>query len=213
MKFEYRTEPVRQALVLTAVCVLAALLINLPLIQVSLLAAAAGPAVWMLIQVLRRGHGLQVCDDHLLIQNPLLRRARRIQYSAVCGYAATRSGGLAVAYEKPPRPPQGQVDSKPLALTDLRPESYTTRPRYGLAVTSPLYHTDNLIASLAERMGNRPASDQPFSADDIMAWARRKRVRNFILIVLAVLGTPLYVIIAGRIIASFLSYGAVNVTR
>ena len=38
-----------------------------------------------------------------------------------------------------------------------------------------------------------------------MAWINRRRIRNFILVVLGVLGTPIYVIVIGRIVASFLS--------
>jgi hypothetical protein len=211
MQFAYRAEAVWQALVLVAVCLVVALLLNSPIIQLVLIAVAAGPAAWTSLQLLRRGHGVKVCDDLVLIQNPVLRRDRRISYAAIRGYAATRLGGLAVAYEKPARPSDDRTDLKPLALTDLRPESHTARPRYALVVTSPLTHIDSLITLLDERMRTRPATERPFSTEDLMAWARRKRVRNIILIALAVLGTPLYVIIAGRIIASFLSYGAVNV--
>ncbi len=198
---------------MTAVFLAAALLIHVAIVRVVLLATAAGPALWMLIQWIRRGQGVQVCDDHLLIQNPLLRRARRIPYDAVRGYAPTRAGGLAVVYEKPTQASNVARDQQRLALTDLRPDSHTNRPRYALVVTSPLNHADNLLAALAEPLAKRPAADQHFSTDDVLAWARRRRLRNVILILLAVLGTPLYVIVVGRIIAGFISYGAVNVAR
>jgi hypothetical protein len=209
MRFEYRTESVRQALLLIGLFLVAALLVREPLVQIVLVAAAAGPAAWAFIQWIRRGHGVQICDDHLLVENPILRRVRRIPYSTVRGCTVTGSGGLAVAYEKPSQPaaPTGAVPS----LTSLRPESHTLRPRYSLVVTSPLERTDSLAAMLADRLGSITA--RSITVDDVLAWARRRRVRNTILIVLGILATPLYVIVIGRIIASFLSFGAVNVTR
>jgi hypothetical protein len=210
MRFDYRVEPVRQALLLAGVFLFVALLVREPLIQIVLLAVAAGPAAWAAIQWIRRGRGVQVCDDHLLVENPLLRRARHIPYRAVRGYSVTGAGGLAVAYEKAAQPATAATNRTP-ALTSLRPESHTLRPRYTLVVTSPLVHADNLSAALTERLGNTAA--RSITGDDVLAWARRRRVRNLLLIVLAVLGTPLYVIVIGRIIAGFISFGAVNVTR
>ena len=209
MRFEYHTEPVRQALLLTGLFLVAPFLVREPLVQIVLLALGAGPAAWAFIQWIRRGYGVQVCDDHILVENPLLRRARRISYPAVRGYAVTGAGGLAVAYEKPAQP-SAPTGSSP-SLTSLRPESHILRPRYSLVVTSPLNRADSLAAMLVDRLGNTIA--QSVTADDVLGWARRRRVRNFILIVFAVLGTPLYVIVIGRIIASFISFGAVNVRR
>jgi hypothetical protein len=210
MRFEYRTEPAGTALIITAALFLAALVVRPALVQVILLAMAAGPGAWALVQWLRRGHGVQICDDYLLVQNPVLRRARHIPYAAIRGYVVS-GGGLAVAFEKAIPPAPDQV--KRLALTDLRPESLILRPHYSLVVTSPLTHVDSLLSALSERLKNITPLKQVFSTSDLMAWIRRRRIRNFILIVLTVLCTPLYVILLGRIVASLLSYGVNNFAR
>jgi hypothetical protein len=110
-----------------------------------------------------------------------------------------------VAYQQEAKqsPTPSTIGSRP-ALTEIRPETHK-RPRYRLIVTSALHHADQLAAVLAERIPHDPNADQWFSADDLMAWINRRRIRNFILVVLGVLGTPIYVIVLGRIVTSFLS--------
>lgn len=205
MRFEYITDQNRAALIVAGILLVCAVIAPLTLFRVIFLALAAGPGSWALIQWVRQRHGVQLDDDQLLIDNPLLRRIRQIPLAAIRGYALTPRKGLAVAYaqeaKRTPSPPT--IGSRP-ALNEMRPETHK-RPRYRLVVTSPLNQADQLVTILTERVPIDPTVDGWFDADDISAWINRRRIRNFILIVLGVLGTPIYVIIIGRIVASFLS--------
>jgi hypothetical protein len=205
MRFEYISERNRLALIIAGVLTLCAVIVPVLLFRIIFLAFAAGPGLWALLQWLRRGRGLQIEDNQLLIDNPLLRRTHHIPFGDIRGFSLTPRKGLAIAYQQEtkhsPAPPP--IGSRP-ALTDMRPETHQ-RPRYRLAVTSAINNADQLIAVLAERISHDPKPDQRFSADDLMAWINRRRIRNFILVVLGVLGTPIYVIVIGRIAASILS--------
>jgi hypothetical protein len=209
MRFEYTSEPNRVPLIVAGVLILCAVIVPVLLFRIIFLAIAAGPGLWAALQWLRRGYGLQIADDQLLVGNPLLRRTRQIPLAMIRGYTLTPRKGLAVAYEQkatqspPSSTPLSTIGSRP-ALTDMRPETHK-RPRYRLIVTSAINHADQLAAVLAEHIPHDLKADQWFSADDLMAWISRRRIRNFILVVLGVLGTPIYVIVIGRIVASFLS--------
>jgi hypothetical protein len=99
----------------------------------------------------------------------------------------------------------------PHALTDIRPETHRTGPHYGLVVTPAVANPTALTAALAARV---PQSPQPhFTQEDLKAWMRRRRLRNAILVMLAVLGTPLYIILIGRVIASLQTIGVYNSGR
>jgi hypothetical protein len=207
MRFEYVSERNRLPLIIAGVLALGALVVSVLLFRVFLLALAAGPGSWALIQWLRRGRGVEIEaeDSQLIIDNPLLHRTRYIPLSSIRGFTLTPRKGLAVAYqmETKPAPAPTPIVSRP-ALTDMRPETHQ-RPRYRLTVTSTINRADELVAALAECVPADPQPEQWFSADDLMAWISRRRLRNFILVVLGVLGTPIYVIVIGRLVASILS--------
>jgi hypothetical protein len=208
VQFEYHSEPTRGALLATAALIVCAALVPVALFRTVLLAIAAGPGTWTLIQWLRRGRGVQAGDEHLLIRGWLAGRVRSIPYAAIRGHAITQAGGLMIAYRQPESPPPRTAGSSSLALTDLRPESYQG-PRYRLIVTPPVDRAGELGAALDARVRRVTAADDRwFSADQLLAWARQRRIRNIVLALLLLAGTPLYVIIAGRIVASILSFGA-----
>jgi hypothetical protein len=208
VQFEYHSEPTRGALLATVALIVCAALVPVALFRTVLLAIAAGPGTWTLIQWLRRGRGVQAGDEHLLIRGWLAGRARSIPYAAIRGHTITRAGGLMIAYRQPESPPPRTAGSSSLALTDLRPESYQG-PRYRLIVTPPVDRAGELGAALDARVQPvRAADDRWFSADQLLVWARQRRIRNIVFALLLIAGTPLYVIIAGRIVASILSFGA-----
>jgi hypothetical protein len=203
MQFDYRTEPYRSALIIAGILVLLAVVVQLPLFRAVLLAMAAGPGAWALLQLRRQGHGVRFNTNCVEIQPSVIGRIRQIPYSAIQGFMTTPKSQLVVAFQNPDKAPA--PTEAPHALTDIRPETHRSGPRYGLAVTPAVTNPADLTVALAARV---PQSPQPhFTADDLKAWMRRRRLRNAILVMLAVLGTPLYFILIGRVIASIQTIG------
>jgi uncharacterized membrane protein YdbT with pleckstrin-like domain len=204
MQFDYRTEPYRAGLLIAGGLLLMTVFAPLPLLRIVLLALAAGPGTWALLQWRRRGRGVRLDADAVVIQPSLVGRVRRIPYSAIQNFMTTPGGQLVIAYQKPDKAPTVQP-AAPKSLTDIHPESYHSGPRYGLTVTPTVSNHDALVSALATRL---PQTAEPrFHTDDLKAWMARRRLRNLILIVLAVLATPLYIVLMGRVIASILSIG------
>ncbi|GEM_PF-992956 len=209
MQFDYRTEPHRSALIIAGGLVLLAAVVQLALLRAVLLAVAAGPGAWALLQWRRQGRGVRLQTDGVEIQPSLIGPIRQIPYSAIQGYLTTPRSQLVVAYQKPDK--VSTSTEMPHALTDIRPETHRTGPHYGLAVTPAVANPTALTAALAARV---PQSPQPhFTQEDLKAWMRRRRLRNAILVMLAVLGTPLYIILIGRVIASLQTIGVYNSGR
>jgi hypothetical protein len=209
MQFDYRTEPHRSALIIAGGLVLLAAVVQLALLRAVLLAVAAGPGAWALLQWRRQGHGVRLQTDGVEIQPSLIGPIRQIPYSAIQGYLTTPRSQLVVAYQKPDK--VSTSTEMPHALTDIRPETHRTGPHYGLVVTPAVANPTALTAALAARV---PQSPQPhFTQEDLKAWMRRRRLRNAILVMLAVLGTPLYIILIGRVIAALQTIGVYNSGR
>jgi hypothetical protein len=209
MQFDYRTEPHRSALIIAGGLVLLAAVVQLALLRAVLLAVAAGPGAWALLQWRRQGRGVRLQTDGVEIQPSLIGPIRQIPYSAIQGYLTTPRSQLVVAYQKPDK--VSTSTARPHALTDIRPETHRTGPHYGLVVTPAVANPTALTAALAARV---PQSPQPhFTQEDLKAWMRRRRLRNAILVMLAVLGTPLYIILIGRVIASLQTIGVYNSGR
>jgi hypothetical protein len=203
MQFDYRTEPYRSALIIAGVLVLLAAVVQLALFRAVLLAVAAGPGAWALLQWRRQGRGVRLQTDCVEIQPSLVGRVRQIPYSTIQGYLTTSRSQLVVAYQKPDKITASTQASH--ALTDIRPESHRAGPHYGLVVTPAVANPTALAAALA---AHAPSSPQPhFTVDDLKAWMRRRRLRNAIIVMLVVLGTPLYFILIGRVIASIQAIG------
>jgi hypothetical protein len=209
MQFDYRTEPHRSALIIAGGLVLLAAVVQLALLRAVLLAVAAGPGAWALLQWRRQGRGVRLQTDGVEIQPSLIGPIRQIPYSAIQGYLTTPRSQLVVAYQKPDK--VSTSTEMPHALTDIRPETHRTGPHYGLVVTPAVANPTALTAALAARV---PQSPQPhFTQEDLKAWMRRRRLRNAILVMLAVLGTPLYIILIGRVIAALQTIGVYNSGR
>ncbi len=204
MRFAYHTDSTRGPLLMTVVLVIGGLLTPVILFRLVLLAVAAGPGVWALLQWRRSGRGVQVTRDHVLIQGSLTGRARCIAYTTVRGYTVTPSGSLLLAYRQADPPPMSKTARSP-ALTDLRPESHQ-RPRYALIATPPLDDAEALQAALdSATQGIAAPADRVFLPEQLRLWARSRRIRNLIVAFLLVMATPLYMIILGRTLAGFLN--------
>lgn len=203
MAFRYHTEPSRGALILAAICVVAALLVPVTLLRAIILSIGAGPGAWGLLQWLRGRHAVRLEDGAIIVQNSLTGRTRRIPYTTIRGCITTRRGGLLIAYQEaratPPRPDPGQ-----LALTQIRPESYQIGPKQRLCATAPLDAVAQLAAALSERVAQAGSGVEPLAPDFIRTWQRRRQVRDAMLFLLLMLATPVYIAVIGRIVSSFI---------
>ena len=212
MRFSYHTEPIRAALILVAMLVIAALLIPNGLLRILVLALAVGPGAWAILQRRRRRAQVYLTDELLVIENALTGRAVNIPYNMIRGYLLTPSDGLAVAYIEAPKPETAKPANKGVALTDTRPESYR-RPKQRLVVAPPIDDADNLIRALEKHLQRIPPTVEPISEQELRQWMRRKRIRDVVVLIVGVLATPLYVIIIGRVIASFINVLGVSNVR
>ncbi|MCC7449888.1 MAG: hypothetical protein IT324_20885 [Anaerolineae bacterium] len=212
MRFRYHTEPIRTALIMVAVVVIAAFLIPNSLLRIIVLALAAGPGAWAILQRLRRRVGVHLTDDRLVIENALNGRTSTIPYTMIRGYLVTPSGGLVVAYTEPPKPEAAKPAIQGVALTAARPESHR-RPKQRLVVAPPIDDADNLIRALDMQWQRVPPTVPPVTEQELRQWMRRKQIRDWIVLIVGVLATPLYVIIIGRVIASFLNVLGVSNVR
>jgi hypothetical protein len=195
MYFPYRTESPRLAIVMAAFCIVGAVLVQLLLFKVILLACGSGPAAWALIQWRRRGRGVTLADDHIMVQRALARTPWRVPYSCVRGFAATRRDALALVHEEQHKAP---------VQPTLRPDSFKAMSSRRLIDSAPLEDPDALIAALATRLQSVSDAALPFEEEFVLSWLRRRRIRNIVFLVTAILATPIYVTIVGRIISSFL---------
>ncbi len=180
MRFGYHTEPIRAALILVAMLVIAALLIPSGLLRILALALAVGPGAWAILQRRRRRAQVYLTDELLVIENALNGRAKPA--------------------------------NKGVALTDTRPESHC-RPKQRLVVAPPIDDADNLIRALEKHLQRIPPTVEPISEQELRQWMRRKRIRDVVVLIVGVLATPLYVIIIGRVIASFINVPGVSNVR
>jgi hypothetical protein len=203
MVFEYDSSPVRNTVIGVAVIVLVSLLLPSTLLNLLGLSIAVGPAYWALIQWRRRGHGVRLTENMLMIDYPLTGRTRNIPYIDILGCAPTADQGLIVAYlrrEKQPEPGNYPAISR-VALAQAHPAAKIRRQ---LATGPRLKDVEGCLAALATHLEQNPPSlGEKFSEDALRSMARRKNVRNALLLLLAVLATPLYVIVIARVIAIF----------
>lgn len=205
MLFEYHTSPIRNTVIAVAIIVLVSFIFILSslLLTIMGLSIAAGPALWALIQWRRRGHGVRFTDSVLTIEYPLLGRSRNIRYVDILGCASTADDGLIVAYlrrEKQPEAGNYPAISR-VALAQARPPVGIRRQ---LAISPHLKDIDGCLAALAQHQEHNPPSiAEHFAANTLRTMARRRSLRNTILLLLAVLATPLYVIIIARVLSIF----------
>lgn len=212
MRFSYHTEPIRNALIMVVLIVIVALLIPNSLLRIVVLALAAGPGAWAILQRLRRRVGVYLTEDRLVIENALNGRASNIPYTMIRGYLLTPADGLVVAYVEPLKPEPVKRPIQGVALTAARPESHR-RPKQRLVVAPPIDDADNLIRALDQQLQRTPPTAPSVSEQELRQWMRRKQIRDWIVLIIGVLATPLYVIIIGRVIASFLNVLGVSNVR
>lgn len=167
---------------------------------------AAGPYLWALMQTLRRGRGVHLLDGEVLIQRSLSGREVHIPYPDVRGVIAARRGGIGVAFvqHRPFGGDSSTLDRSPSErpLSDLRPDlesDMLPRPRFLL--TARLEGVSKLIDALNARRESAGAEGLPPAY--MRALVVRRRMRDGILALLVVLGTPLYIILIVRILSAF----------
>jgi len=117
-----------------------------------------------------------------------------------------------VAYVEPLKPEPVKRPIQGVALTAARPESHR-RPKQRLVVAPPIDDADNLIRALDQQLQRTPPTAPSVSEQELRQWMRRKQIRDWIVLIIGVLATPLYVIIIGRVIASFLNVLGVSNVR
>lgn len=192
MRFPYRSEPTKQAIPVIAVLVILAIVIPSALLQLILFSTAAGAAAWMLLQVLRSRTAVIVNDNALIVQHSLTGRQRSIQWDRVRGAIESRREGLIVAYEIPA--PAPMMAAAPQALTDVH--SRAAKPRLVLVITPAV---EQIVALLSEIHAR--AVQSTLEIERLQRMARRRRLRGYVLLAVAILGIPVYIYIIMRTIA------------
>ncbi|PJF35374.1 MAG: hypothetical protein CUN49_10915 [Candidatus Thermofonsia Clade 1 bacterium] len=166
------------------------------LFGIALGSSGAGIGLWALLQGLRQGRGVRLYDTYLLVQGSVTGRVRRIPYSEILGLAFTRRGGLALLYHQAVTA-QEALPSE--ALVGLRAAEQAPSQRFLL--TARLAQPEALRAALLERL----SSSLRVPEAQILRLARRQRLRDALIVLLALLATPLYVLIFSRVLLSALS--------
>lgn len=206
LHFPYHAAPAqiaRPLLLGGAIILLVAVVARLHLLIILL---AAGPYLWALMQELRRGRGVSLLAGEVLIQRSLSGREVRIPYPDLRGVIAARRGGIGLAFvQRPPLDSKSDSPDQPASerpLSDLRPEADSEiplRPRFLL--TARLEGTSDLINALNARRESAGAEGLPDTY--LRALVVRRRMRDGILALLLVLGTPLYIVLIARILSAF----------
>jgi hypothetical protein len=210
--FPYQAEPIGKAVLIAGCFLIAAVVFLSPLIRLLLLVCAAGPLYWIIIQLGRRGRGVLITDTHLLIA-PMIGPARQIALSSLQDSAIVSTNHVAVAYLDTRQSATTSPDHKDLsrlALTDARPSDLG--PKRRLVVSRPVAD----IAQLDQAIQKCLVADRavkPLPAGFVESWAERRRTRNTILVILAVMATPIYAMILFRFFAAFIYTGAANFVR
>src|SRR5258708_10557004 len=203
MRFEYDSSPFVGAAIGAGVIVIGSRLLPDTLLRLIGLSVAAGPAIWAFIQWRRRGHGVRFAEGELIIENPLAGRARCIPYLDILGSASTTDGGLIVAYLRRAQP--SDKSDYPaisrMALAQARPPAGILR---SIASTPRLKNIRECLALLSQHQEQNPSGlAQQLTEVKLQFLARRKNMRNILLFVLAVLATPIYVIVISRLATIF----------
>ncbi len=159
--------------------------------------SACGIFIWACLQVLRQKRGVRLYEGYLLLQGSVSGRVRRIPYEQLRGFSLTKRGGLALLYRELPTP---QPDLPPQALSAALPNE--APPHQRLLLTARLAQPEALHAALAARCALSSSDAVP--ATYVLGLARRRRLRDALIVLMAILGIPLYVLILSRILNSLL---------
>ena len=128
------------------------------------------------------------------MQGSVTGRARRIPYACVLGFAITRRGGLALLYIESPAVPQQAQPTESLVNLPLAEQPL----RQSFVLTARLAQPEALRAALAERLSSPSRVPEPY----VVRLARRRRLRDALIVLLALLATPIYVLLFNRILTS-----------
>ena len=195
MRFPYHTEPIRPALIIVAVLVIAGVLLPSTLLRVLLFSSAGGVTLWLLFQVVRKNHAITLEAEALIIEDAHRGRQQRIEYATIQGYALTKQDGLVVAYRPIQR--QATVSSVP-SLSTARPEPTFTR----LIVTPAVDNALILLHELTTRLA------APTGLDDVtvLRMASRRRTRRRVIALFLILAIPLYIYAVTHALTLFRTY-------
>ncbi len=196
VQFCYHTDSVRPALIVAAPPLILAVFAQMPLLRLALIALASGPLAWALLQRMRRGRTLRLYDDYLLIQRSMSGRVLRIPYTDIRGAIANRRGGLGLLYRVMPKPAPSEGQR---SLTDAHPEPLS-RPR--VVITAKIDNVSALVEAINARQA-AVAPEPPLPVIHVQTLVARRRRRDFLVVLLAILGIPLYVTIITRVLMSF----------
>jgi hypothetical protein len=158
------------------------------------LGSGLGVLFWAALQGLRQGRGVRLYESYLLVQGSITGRARRIPYAHVLGFAITRRGGLALLYIEPTAVPQQAQPTESLVNLPLAEQPL----RQSFVLTARLAQPEALRAALAERLSSPSRVPEPY----VVRLARRRRLRDALIVLLALLATPIYVLLFNRILTS-----------
>lgn len=195
---DYRTESPRAGLLIGLPLLVMALFVS-PFARLALLALAVGPLLWAVLQSLRRGRGVRLYGEYVAVQRSISGRVIRIPYTHLLGHAATRRGGLALVYREslaPPEPvPAAGPSTEPVtSFNDIRVEDATSsKPRRRFILTAKL----DRVAVLADLIAARRDLSAPdcIPSPIVQIMARRRRLRDALIVLLLLLSLPLWVIV------------------
>jgi hypothetical protein len=194
MLFPYHTERISLPMLSLPVGMALIGLVSGNVLGLVLLGSGLGILLWALLQVLRQGRGVRLYADYLLIQGSVTGRVRRVPYADVLGFALTRRGSLALLYCKPLTTPQTTLPAE--ALVGIAATEQPLRRHFVL--TARLAQPELLRAALAERLPSALSAPESY----VIGLARRRRLRDGLIFVLALLATPLYILIFSRVLNS-----------
>jgi hypothetical protein len=196
MSFPYHVERVSLAALLLP---LSSVLLGVWLsgvLGVVFLGSGLGVLFWAALQGLRQGRGVRLYESYLLVQGSVTGRVRRIPYAHLLGFAITRRSGLALLYSEPPAMSHQTQPTESLVNLPLAEQP----PRQSFILTARLAQPEALRTALAERL------TCPLSVPEayVVRLARRRRLRDALIVLLGLLATPIYVLLFNRILSSLI---------
>jgi hypothetical protein len=195
--FEFQSESVKIALLIIFILAIAAVLFPVPLIRLILMAFAAGPAWWAAIQLLRRNRGVKITETGIVIQRAF--SGKTVPFSTVQSAQCVFGSHLAVAYSEP-RVESVTTTNGNIALMDARPRD--AGPKRRLIVSGPVRDIALLEELVNIHLKHLDIRD-PLPDGFVALWAKRRRTRNRILVILGLMATPLYAIVLFRLFGAF----------
>ncbi|MCS6872024.1 MAG: hypothetical protein RML95_08120 [Anaerolineae bacterium] len=197
MLFAYHTERVSLLMFFAALSTALFGILLGNVLGVAIAGSGTGILCWSGLQVLRQGRGIRLYDDYLLVQGSVTGRVRRIPYANVLGFATTQRGGFALLYCELPSAPQPTLPPEALIGIAGR-ENEQLRQRFVL--TARLAQPQMLHTALTERLPHALSVPETY----IIGLARRRRLRDALIVLVALIATPLYVLILSRLLSSLI---------